>query len=164
MTPAAREEYLATEVLTAAPQKLQLMLIEAAIRFGRRAEMHWQSRQNEAAFNALIRCQEIVTQLISGLAENLESPLVRQISSVYAFIYRSLVSASFHRDAKKLTDALKVLEIERQTWLQVCERLGTRRVDGAAAATNPAPHRISPLVIDLPSVGGEPYSGVSFEA
>ena len=55
MNPTAREEYLATEVLTAAPQKLQLMLIEAAIRFGRRAELHWQSRENEAAFNTVVR-------------------------------------------------------------------------------------------------------------
>ena len=53
MISAARDEYLTTEVLTAAPQKLQLMLVEAAIRFGRRAELHWQNRENEAAFNAL---------------------------------------------------------------------------------------------------------------
>src|SRR5947207_2093829 len=133
MNPTAREEYLATEVLTAAPQKLQLMLIEAAIRFGRRAELHWQSRENEAAFNALVRCQEVVTQLISGLAANLESPLVRQVSSLYAFIYRTLVSAAFYRDAKKLADALKVLEVERETWRQVCERLGTKgNAEGSA--------------------------------
>ena len=33
MTP-ARDEYLSTDVLTASPQKLQLMLIDAAIRAG----------------------------------------------------------------------------------------------------------------------------------
>ncbi len=37
MSFAAREEYFATEVLTAAPQKLQLMLIEGAIRYALRA-------------------------------------------------------------------------------------------------------------------------------
>ena len=36
MTPSARENYLSTETLTAAPQKLQLLLVEAAIRSARR--------------------------------------------------------------------------------------------------------------------------------
>jgi flagellar secretion chaperone FliS len=163
MAPAARDEYLSTEVLTAAPQKLQLMLIEAAIRFGRRAEMHWKSRQNEAAFNALIRCQEIVSQLISGLAANLESPLVRQVSAVYAYVYRSLISAGFHHAPQKLADALRVLEIERETWLQVCERLGTKRADDAAESSHTESKATSPLAFDLPTVG-EPISGFSFEA
>ena len=34
----SREEYLVTEVMTAPPQKLQLMLIEAALRFAAKAK------------------------------------------------------------------------------------------------------------------------------
>jgi flagellar protein FliS len=163
MNPAARDEYLTTEVLTAAPQKLQLLLIDGAIRFGRQAELHWRSRHNEAAFNALVRCQEIVTQLISGLAENLESPLVRQISSVYAFVYRTLVSAAFHHDANKLADALRVLEIERDTWRQVCDRLGTRREEASAGETPRSPAS-TPLVVNLPATSNAAYHSFSFEA
>ena len=163
MNSAARDEYLTTDVLTAAPQKLQLLLIEGAIRFGRQAELHWQRHENEAAFNAVVRCQEIVTQLIAGLAENLETPLVRQISAVYAFIYRALVSAAFHHNADKLAEALRVLEIERETWQQVCERMGTRR-SGASAATNPATQANPPLVIESPPVGNGSYNSFSFEA
>jgi flagellar protein FliS len=163
MSPAARDEYLTTTVLTAAPQKLQLLLIEGAIRFGRQAELHWQRRENEAAFNALVRCQEIVTQLIAGLAENLESPLVRQVSAVYAFTYRALVSAAFHRDANRLAEALRVLEIERETWQQVSERLGMRRSD-ASAATNSAAQANSPLMIESPPIGHGSNGSFSFEA
>jgi flagellar secretion chaperone FliS len=161
MTSAARDEYLTTEVLTAAPQKLRLMLIEAALRFGRRAELHWQNRQNEAALDALIRCQEAVTQLICGLTANTESPLVRQIAAVYAFIYRTLVSAGFHHDLRKLADALRVLETERDTWSQVCEQLGTQRLEEPQA---PGAAPASPLVIDLASPAAMPYAGLSFEA
>jgi flagellar secretion chaperone FliS len=163
MNPAARDEYLTTTVLTAAPQKLQLLLIEAAIRFGRQAELHWQRSENEAAFNAVVRCQEIVTQLIAGLAENLESPLVRQISAIYAFIYRALVSAAFHHDAEKLAEALRVLEIERETWQHVCERLGTRHSE-ASAATNSAAQANAPLVIASLPAGNGSYNSFSFEA
>jgi flagellar secretion chaperone FliS len=158
---AARDEYLATEVLTAAPQKLRLMLIEAALRFGRRADAHWKNGQHEAALDDLIHAQEAVTQLISGLSANLESSLVRQIAAVYAFIYRSLVSAGFHRDPKKLADALRVLETERETWRQVCEKLESQAGDDSR---RPNSAKIPPLVIDIAATGNSPYSGVSFEA
>jgi flagellar protein FliS len=163
MTPAARDEYLATEVMTAAPQKLQLLLVEGAIRFARQAESHWRSHENEAAFGALGRCQEIVTQLIGGLAQNLESPLVRQISSVYAFVYRTIVSAGFHRDASKLADALRVLEVERETWQQVCDRLGSK-TESATPRPNRERANTAPLAIDLPFVTDSRHIGLSFEA
>lgn len=164
MNPAARDEYLATEVLTAAPQKLQLMLVEAAIRFGRRAELHWQNRESEAAFNALVRCQEIVSQLIAGLSANLESPLVRQAASVYAFIYRSLVSAAFYHDVKKLAEALKVLEVERETWLQVCNRLGAKQ-DGDDSLESVARPKAPPaVVIDVSVSSTLDIQGISFDA
>ena len=162
MNPAARDEYLTTDVLTAAPQKLQLLLIEGAIRFGRQAELHWQRSENEAAFNAVVRCQESVSQLIAGLSGNLESPLVRQISAVYAFVYRALVSAAFHHNADKLAEALRVLEIERETWQHVCERLGIRRE--ASGATNSAALANSPLVIESLPAGTGSYNSFSFEA
>ena len=161
MNPTARDEYLTTEVLTAAPQKLRLMLIEAALRFGRRAAAHWKNGENEAALDDLIHAQEAVTQLISGLSANLESSLVRQIAAVYAFIYRSLVSAGFHRDPNKLDDALRVLESERETWRQVCEKLDAQDTPDAR---RPGSATSSPLVIDLSATDNMPYTGVSFEA
>ncbi len=54
----ARDAYLQTEVMTATPQKLQLMLIDAAIRFSRQALVHWQNDQHEEAGEAIIRAQE----------------------------------------------------------------------------------------------------------
>jgi flagellar secretion chaperone FliS len=161
MNATARDEYLTTEVLTAAPQKLRLMLIEAALRFGWRADARWKNGENEAALDDLIHAQEAVTQLISGLSANLESPLVRQVAAVYAFIYRSLVSAGFHRDPKKLADALRVLETERETWRQVCAKLESSDA-GPSQALKTA--KASPLVIDIGATGNMPYTGVSFEA
>jgi flagellar protein FliS len=164
MTPAARNEYLATDVMTAAPQKLQLLLIEGAIRFARQAEAHWRLHENEVAFSELGRCQEIVTQLIAGLAPNLESPLVRRIAAVYAFVYRTIVSASFHRDASKLADALRVLEIERETWQQVCDQLGSSANAAVAAALTTDRAAIAPLAIDLSPPADATYRSLSFEA
>ena len=127
MDGSARSDYLYTEVMTAAPQKLQLMLIEAAIRLIHRTRHYWNNNQDDAAGEALILCQQVVTELLAGLNKAGETDLVRRVASIYTFVYRSLVLANFERSEEKLADALRVLETERETWLEVCRQLGSQR-------------------------------------
>ena len=138
MTVSARDNYLATEVLTATPQKLQLMLIEAAIRLGQQTLVEWQAGREEQAAESLVRCQQIVTELICGLNPEKDADLVRRMGGVYLFVFRSLIAAHVERSEAKLGDALRVLEVERETWQMICQQLGTRRdepaQDGAALA------------------------------
>src|SRR5581483_10756826 len=99
MNPLAREEYLAQEVFTAPPQRLQLMLIEAAIRFGERARKYWELVQNEQAFAAILRCENIMAELLRGLTPGHETELAQRLASVYVFIYRSFIDAARFHDA-----------------------------------------------------------------
>ena len=129
-TTSPRDNYLQTEVMTAAPQKLQLMLIEAAIRQGKQALNLWQQADAETddrIGDTLVRCQQIVTELLCGLNPEQDRELVRRVASIYLFVFRSLTEAHLQRDQQKLVDALEVLEVERETWREVCQKLGTRR-------------------------------------
>lgn len=130
----ARNDYLTTEVMTAAPQKLQLMLVEAAIRTAQQALAHWEAGRDEQACEALVKCQQVVTELFAGLDVQAKSPLVRRVAGIYLFVYRSLVAANLEHSREKLQDALRVLEAERTTWQQVCVQLGTRKQDADVTA------------------------------
>jgi flagellar protein FliS len=118
-----RSDYLHTEVTTATPQKLQLMLIEAALRSAVQARQYWADGQDNSACLALIRGQDILAQMQAVLKPNAEDPLARDVAAVYLFIYRSLVAANLEHSAARLDDAIRVLEIERETWRQVCQQL-----------------------------------------
>ncbi len=120
MQPSAGIDYLANEIRTAAPQKLRLMLIEGALRCGRQALEFWRDQDREQASEALIRCQQIVTELICSLDSRHHSQLVGRIAGIYLFIFRSLVAAHLHQDEARLAEAMSVLEVERETWRQVC--------------------------------------------
>ena len=122
MPTSARNQYLETEVLTATPQKLHLLLIEAAMRFAERARHHWRDGNREKAFQSMILAQEAVAKMLSGLNLKTPTPLVQDISSVYNFIFRTLVDANRHHDERKLDDALRVLSAERETWRLVCQQ------------------------------------------
>jgi flagellar protein FliS len=131
----ARQNYLATEVLTASPQKLQLMLIEGAIRFGQQARALWRQERDEEAGEAIIRCQQIVAQLLAGLRREQQTELVRQIAGVYVFIFNCLIAAHLNHDEQKLSEALDVLAEEQATWRAVCDKLGTDKADQRATLT-----------------------------
>jgi flagellar protein FliS len=122
MPASARNHYLETEVLTATPQKLHLLLIEAAMRFAERARHHWRDGNREKAFESLILAQKAVAKMLNGLNLETPSPLVQEVASVYNFVFRTLVDANRRHDERKLDDALRVLSVERETWRLVCQQ------------------------------------------
>lgn len=124
-TAAAREHYLAAEVMTAPPQKLQLLLIEGAMRFCNLAVARMEQGDNEAAGEALTRAQGVVTELIAGVRPEHNRELARKATSVYLYMFRTLIDAHLQHDLGKINDVLRVLEIERGTWQEVCRRLST---------------------------------------
>lgn len=170
MASGTQESYLTTEVMTATPQKLQLLLIEAAIRFIQRTRQHWQAHEGEQACEAIIRAQEIIAYILGGLSSAQDVQLTRKVAGVYLFIYRSLMEANLQQNEAKLDDAIRVLEVERETWRQVCEQLGS---SDAPAATAPAmaspmpsfePATMPSLDLSSDLGAGGSYSGFSLEA
>ena len=154
MQTSARESYLVTEVMTATPQKLQLMLVEAAIRSAERARQKWQDEEEDEACEALIHAQHIVGELLGGLNQEVAPELVKNVASVYLFVFRLLMEANYEHDEKKLDDAVRVLEIERETWQQVCEELGSKK-------ESPPPPALPPGLATFDDTAG---SGLSLEA
>jgi flagellar secretion chaperone FliS len=118
-----RSDYLHTEVTTATPQKLQLMLIEAALRSALQARQHWAAGQDNAACLSLIRGQDILAELQAVLKPHAEETLVGDVAAIYLYIYRSLVQANLDRSHAHLDNAIRVLEVERETWRQLCQQL-----------------------------------------
>lgn len=160
MNQSVRENYLMTDVMTATPQKLQLMLIEAAIRAGEQTRQLWKQEKLDDACETMIKCQRLVTELLCGLNPEVNRELVRKAASVYLFVFRRLSEAQLSRNEELLCEAMSVLEVERETWRQVCEQLGTRREEGQHAVPAPVTQaapipQASPLA--APSSGGTSF-------
>ena len=135
MQPSTRNNYLETEVMTASPQKLQCMLIEAAIRNLQRAKHFRGEADREQACEAMIRAQEIITQILSGLNHEIGGDLTRKVASIYMFLFRTINEAQRSDDDVKIDECLGVLEIERETWRQLCEKLDHEQSTENASAT-----------------------------
>lgn len=131
------DAYFENQVLTATPQRLRLMLIDGALQFARKAAEHWNEGRILEGGEALIGCQRIVTELLRGLKTELAPELVGNVASLYTFVFRTVAEAGLKHDAAKLSEAVQVLEIERETWRLVCEQLGSALEPAPTAAAKP---------------------------
>ena len=123
----ACEIYLETQVQTATPQKLRLMLIEGALRFARRTQAGWSAGRIDEALESLIRTRDIISELMAGVEPD-ASPLTRQVNGLYTYLFSALTEAGQTRDEHQLAAVIRVLEEERETWQQLCERMPDRPV------------------------------------
>jgi flagellar protein FliS len=147
--------YLESKVLTAPPQRLHLMLIEGAIRFGRQADEALRRGDEVAAAGPLLRVLDIVGEMLVGVREN-KTELTRKIADLYLFVFRRVSQAKINDDAAALGEALNLLEFERQTWQMLCDKLGGD-ADAPQAATS------KPQSFDATS-WRNPKSGLSWQA
>ena len=127
------QSYLETEVLTASPQKLQLLLVEGAIRCCQRAKRAWEENDPATACDALMRGQEILQELVSSTSGK-RNEIGDRLVSVYLFLFGRLTEALLKRDVARLDEVVGVLEVERETWRQVCAKFGASRVSDAGVA------------------------------
>jgi flagellar protein FliS len=161
MSASARETYLMTQALTAPPQKLQLMLIDGAIRFAGQVLSHWQAGENQAAAESLARCRQIVSEIVAGIRPD-GNDLARKVRSVYGYLFRTLTEAQLERSAAKIADCLRILRIEQETWQQLCRQLGNESPSGAPSGSSA---RSQTAAYALPRYEpGETPTGISLEA
>jgi flagellar protein FliS len=142
---ATPEIYLEMQVSTATPQRLRLMLIDGALRQARRTADSWCEGQFDTALEALIRCREIVGELIAGIDKD-ASPLASQVASVYVFLFALLTEVQQTRDEHQLAAIIRVLEEERETWRQLCEQVPDRLTPTASAAFAPR-EELAPAIV-----------------
>jgi flagellar protein FliS len=125
----AGHAYLETQIATATPQRLRLMLIEGALRQARLAEDALTSP--EGPLEPLIRCRSLVAELIAGIRPG-SSSLADHVLGIYLFLFRELADPELRQDVARLRGVMRVLEEERQTWQEVCRTLPDRPQDSGS--------------------------------
>jgi flagellar secretion chaperone FliS len=129
----AHHDYLESQVMTATPHQLHLMVVDGAIRFAVGAEAALRESDLRKARGALSKARDFVTELIAGLDEKRQPEVIRNVRSLFVFVIRCLARADLRRDAAAVRDAIQILRLHRETWLAVGEVLKAER-----AASQPA--------------------------
>jgi len=138
MPPKPGTEYLKTQILTASPEMLQLMLWDGAIRFAEQGKEAIRKKDIEGSYQLLLRSQKIIMEMSSSLHHDVHPELCKNLAALYNFIYRRLVDANIKKDIKFLDEALDLMRHQRETWVMLMDKLVQERAAAAATANENA--------------------------
>ena len=135
MTPSAVAQYGAyrqTQIQSASPVELVVMLYRGAIRFTKAGVDGVNRKDIQAAHTGFVRAQEIVAELSNTLDFERGGEIAERLSAIYSFVTRLLIQANVRKDAEPADQAGRLLESLLSAWVQVNE-LEKRGADARAA-------------------------------
>lgn len=133
---AIADQYLETQVLTATPEQLHMLVVDGALRFARLGMQSLGEKNFDVAHESLGRSREFVNELILGLNPESEEEVTDNLRALFRFVHRSLVEADSNRDVDQVAAAIDILERHRQTWQELIDKLCSEQT----TATPPPPH------------------------
>lgn len=115
------DAYKKTQIETATPENLILMLYDGALRFMGQAEEAFKEKNLEKISNLLLRVQAIFTELMTSLDKEKGGDIAVNLERLYLFFLRQLSDANIKKDPEPML-AIKPLVVDlRNTWEQAMQ-------------------------------------------
>ncbi|NLK07684.1 MAG: flagellar export chaperone FliS [Firmicutes bacterium] len=129
------EAYKTTKVKTSSPAHLLLMLYDGGIKWCQKAINHLEKEEKEAAHAALLKSQDIISELMIALDFSANEELAQGLYALYDYMYDRLVEANIKKDKQGAVEVLEMLKEMREMWDEVVKQ--TRHQDvGSTAGLN----------------------------
>lgn len=135
----AQRHYQRTQVESANPAKLILMLYDGAIRYLYRAVGLLGSGDREGFSTDVVRAQKIVTELMAALDPSKNPEIVGNLERIYEYMVRQLAFALVRADATPATEVIKLLENLREGWQGAINQVAQ---EAAAPVTDERPQGV----------------------
>ena len=119
----AYKKYKSTQVQSASKEKILLMLYEAAIKFTKKAIIACEKNDLAERGINIGKAYDIVAELNNTLNHSIAPDVSKNLEQLYMFITDQYTQANVSGNTKHLKDALKILEVLNEAWIQAVERL-----------------------------------------
>lgn len=124
-------QYQNTQVTTASPEQVLIMLYDGAIRFVRQAQGALESGDRQRKIEGIQKAMAIITEFRNTLNHEVGGEIAANLDSLYDFMLRELIGANVRSDPKSLQTVEALLCDLRQTWAQAIE-IARRQGQGEA--------------------------------
>ena len=109
-------QYLETRVLSATPAELTLMLYDGAIRFMSQYIVFVGAKDIQAAHNAIVRAQDIVSELLVTL--DMKHEIADGMASIYVYCIERLTAANVKKEVEPVQEVIELIRELRNTWAE----------------------------------------------
>lgn len=109
-------QYKNTQIQTATPGQLILLLYEGGIKFCKLAKTSIEEKNIMNANNYIIKAQDIVSELMNSLDMKSGIEIANNLYSLYDYMLSKLIDANLKKDATDIDEVQKLLEELRDSW------------------------------------------------
>ena len=110
------KQYQQTEVQTASPEKLLIMLYDGAIQFLNKAKVGITNKNIEETHNNIVGAQKIISEFMNTLDINVGGEVARNLYGLYEYLHYRLIQANIKKDIDMVDEVLIHLKDLKQTW------------------------------------------------
>lgn len=114
MITSPHQKYQQTQLHTASPAQLLLMLYDGAIRFSRVGISAIQEKNYEKANINLCKAQAVIHELIAAL--NYDYPIAKTLYQVYEYMIHQLINANMKKITRPADEVVSYLLELREAW------------------------------------------------
>jgi flagellar protein FliS len=118
--------YRETQIKTATPGKLILMMYDGAIKNLNQAlqDMDDEHRRYDSISNSLIKAQDIIAELMISLDFDRGGEISKNLFGLYVFMNRRLLDGNIKKDKAPLEEVRTLLMELRGAWAEVADKAG----------------------------------------
>lgn len=117
----AYTQYQNTQVISATPEKILVMLYDGAIRFSRIA-LDMMGKKDMAGKGVYIsKALAIVSELMSTLNHEIGGDISRNLEQLYVYLIGEFTEANVNNSTQSLENAINILSILRSAWTEAIE-------------------------------------------
>ncbi len=121
------QQYRQQQVNTAPPDKLLLLLYDAAIRFCNQAKAAMENNKTQEAHDAILKAERIIEEFTMTL--NMDYEISKSLGALYEYLNRRLFEANVQKNTEAVDEVLGFLIELRETWVQAAVIARTGKVD-----------------------------------
>lgn len=113
--------YLASQVNTASPEQLMLMLYDGAVRFASLAIKAIEENAPDKRSYYINKTYAILSEFAATLDHNQDAQLAENLDALYNYMQQQLMKANLKNDPKPVGEVKDMLSDLRKTWAQAIE-------------------------------------------
>ncbi len=121
----AYSQYKETQILTATPGKLLVMLYDGAINaLEKTIELIGDKQFYDKVNSNLIKAQEIIGELLGSLDMEVGGEFAKNLQSLYAYMIKRLMEANFEKSVQPVEEVLNYMKELREAWNTASQKMG----------------------------------------
>lgn len=114
-------QYQKTQLETASPEKILIMLYNGAINFLKKAKIAFDASNKIEAHNHIIAAEKIIMEFMTTLDMDLGGEMAKNLYALYDYLYNRLVEANMKNKPEILDEVISHLVKLRDTWNKAIE-------------------------------------------